>query len=61
MSRDCEHHAHFHICSFAHLPLRPSNVIIYPREIMAKKARTPIHEYDDSFAIELGGEGQPQE
>ena len=28
---------------------------------MAKKARTPIQEYDDSFAIELGGEGRPQE
>ena len=28
---------------------------------MAKKARTPIIEYDDSFAIELPGDGSPQE
>ena len=28
---------------------------------MAKKARTPIVEYDDSFAIELPGDGRPQE
>ena len=28
---------------------------------MAKKARTPIIEYDDSFAIELTGDGPPQE
>ncbi len=28
---------------------------------MAKKARTPIIEYDDSFAIELPGERPPQE
>jgi hypothetical protein len=28
---------------------------------MAKKARTPISEYEDSFAIELPGDGQPQE
>jgi hypothetical protein len=28
---------------------------------MAKKARTPIIEYDDSFAIELPGDRQPQE
>jgi len=28
---------------------------------MAKKARTPIVEYDDTFAIELPGEGSPQE
>ena len=28
---------------------------------MAKKARTPIIEYDDTFAIELPGEGPPQE
>lgn len=28
---------------------------------MAKKARTPIIEYDDSFAIELPGDGPPQE
>lgn len=28
---------------------------------MAKKARTPIVEYEDSFAIELPGDGPPQE
>lgn len=28
---------------------------------MAKKARTPIIEYDDTFAIELPGDGPPQE
>ncbi len=28
---------------------------------MARKARTPIVEYDDTFAIELAGEGPPQE
>ena len=28
---------------------------------MAKKARTPIIEYDDSFAIELPGDRPPQE
>jgi hypothetical protein len=28
---------------------------------MSKKARTPIVEYDDSFAIELPGEQAPQE
>jgi len=28
---------------------------------MAKKARTPIVEYDDTFSIELSGEGPPQE
>lgn len=28
---------------------------------MSKKARTPIVEYDDHFAIELPGEGPPQE
>jgi hypothetical protein len=28
---------------------------------MSKKARTPIVEYDDSFAIELPGDGPPQE
>jgi hypothetical protein len=28
---------------------------------MAKKARTPIIEYEDSFAIELSGDGPPQE
>ena len=28
---------------------------------MTKKARTPIAEYDDSLAIELPGEGPPQE
>jgi hypothetical protein len=28
---------------------------------MAKKARTPIVEYEDSFAIELPGEGSTQE
>jgi hypothetical protein len=28
---------------------------------MSKKARTPIAEYDDSFAIELPGDGVPQE
>ncbi len=28
---------------------------------MAKKARTPIIEYDDTFSIELSGEGAPQE
>ena len=28
---------------------------------MAKKARTPIVEYDDTFAIELPGDGPPQE
>ena len=28
---------------------------------MAKKARTPISEYEDTFAIELPGDGQPQE
>ncbi|MFN2241730.1 MAG: hypothetical protein ACK2U2_05545, partial [Anaerolineae bacterium] len=28
---------------------------------MAKKARTPIVEYDDTFAIELPGDAPPQE
>lgn len=28
---------------------------------MSRKARTPIVEYDDVLAIELGGEGRPQE
>lgn len=28
---------------------------------MSKKARTPIVEYEDTFAIELPGEGKPQE
>ena len=28
---------------------------------MSKKARTPIIEYEDNFAIELTGEGKPQE
>jgi hypothetical protein len=28
---------------------------------MAKKARTPIVEFDDTFAIELPGDGPPQE
>jgi hypothetical protein len=28
---------------------------------MVKKARTPILEYDDTFAIELAGNGPPQE
>lgn len=28
---------------------------------MAKKARTPIIEHDDTFTIELSGEGPPQE
>jgi hypothetical protein len=28
---------------------------------MVKKARTPISEYEDSFAIELTGDGAPQE
>lgn len=28
---------------------------------MAKKARTPIVEFDDTFAIELSGDGPPQE
>ncbi len=28
---------------------------------MGKKARTPIVEYEDTFAIELPGEGKPQE
>jgi hypothetical protein len=28
---------------------------------MAKKARTPIVEYDDTFAIELPGDGPPHE
>ena len=28
---------------------------------MAKKARTPIIEYDDTFAIELPGDGPPHE
>jgi len=28
---------------------------------VSKKARTPIVEYDDVLAIELGGEGRPQE
>lgn len=28
---------------------------------MAKKARTPIIEYEDTFAIELPGDGPPQE
>lgn len=28
---------------------------------MNKKARTPIAEYDDTFAIELPGDGSPQE
>jgi hypothetical protein len=28
---------------------------------MSKKARTPIVEYDDHFAIELSGDGPPQE
>ncbi len=28
---------------------------------MARKARTPIVEYEDTFAIELAGEGSPQE
>jgi hypothetical protein len=28
---------------------------------MSRKARTPIVEYDDSFAIELSGQGVPQE
>lgn len=31
------------------------------RSIMSKKARTPIVEYDESFAIELSGQGAPQE
>lgn len=28
---------------------------------MVKKARTPIEEYEDSYAIELSGDGPPQE
>jgi len=39
-----------------------SNAIIWFKGPgMGKKARTPIVEYDDSFAIELPGDGPPQE
>jgi hypothetical protein len=31
------------------------------RSSMSKKARTPIVEYDDTYAIELSGQGAPQE
>jgi len=38
-----------------------ASVLHAHRHDMTKKARTPIVEYDDCFAIELPGDGKPQE